>query len=41
MCVKKKIASVLAAIAMLATGAASMGCLWVAIDEPKAIKGMD
>lgn len=39
--VKKKIAGVLAAIAMLATGAASMGCLWVLVDEPRAVKGMD
>lgn len=41
MCVKKKLAGVLAAVAMLATGAASTGCLWIVMDEPKAIKGMD
>ncbi len=38
---KKKIAGVLAAIAMLATGVASTGCLWLVMDEPKTIKGMD
>lgn len=33
---KKSFARLLAAIAMLATGAASMGCPWFAFDEPKA-----
>lgn len=32
----KKIAGLLAAIAMMATGAASLGCIWMVIDEPKA-----
>ena len=32
---KKRIASFLAAVAVLATGAASMGCIWFVIDEPK------
>ncbi len=32
----KKLAYVLAAIAMLATGAASMGCVWWLSDEPTA-----
>ena len=34
---KKRIASFLAAIAVLATGAASMGCLWFFIDEPNSL----
>lgn len=33
---KKIIARVLAAVALLATGAASMGCLWMICDEPDA-----
>lgn len=33
---KRKIAYLIAAIAMLATGAASMGCSWWVFDEPKA-----
>lgn len=37
----KKVSYLLAAIAMLATTAASMGCAWLLADEPKAIKGMD
>ncbi len=32
----RKIAGLLAAIAMMATGAASLGCIWVTVDEPKA-----
>ena len=32
----KKIAGLLATIAMMATGAASLGCMWVLVDEPKA-----
>ncbi len=34
----KKVAKVLAAVAMLATSAASMGCTWVFCDEPKALR---
>lgn len=30
----KKLASILAAVAMLATGAASLGCIWLLGDEP-------
>lgn len=30
----KKLASILAAVAMLATGAASLGCIWFMSDEP-------
>lgn len=33
---KKTIARLLAAVAMLATGAASMGCFWFVSDEPDA-----
>lgn len=31
---KKKIAAFISAIALLATGAASMGCIWGLFDEP-------
>ena len=34
----KKVAKVLAAVAMLATTAASMGCVWFFCDEPKGLK---
>lgn len=34
----KKVAKMLAAVAMLATTAASMGCIWVVFDEPRALK---
>ena len=37
---KKVIARVLAAVAIAATGAASVGCLWWLIDEPKAIESL-
>lgn len=33
---KKRLASILAAVALLATGAASMGCIWILGDEPAA-----
>lgn len=33
---KKRIASLVAAVALLATGAASMGCIWWFLDEPNA-----
>lgn len=33
---KNRIAKFLAAVAVLATGAASMGCIWLVIDEPNA-----
>ena len=36
----KKLAYVLSAIALMATGAASLGCVWVIVDEPKAIKSI-
>lgn len=35
---KKKLGYLLAAIAMLATGAASMGCVWLVCDEPDTPK---
>ena len=38
---KKRMAKILAAVAMLATAGASMGCMiWIA-EEPKALKNMD
>ena len=33
---KKSLARLLAAVAVLATGAASMGCIWLLVDEPNA-----
>lgn len=33
---KKRLASILAAVALLATGAASLGCVWFVTDEPSA-----
>ena len=38
---KKGFAKLLAAIALLATTSASVGCIWLACDEPKALKSMD
>lgn len=37
---KKKIAYLIAMVAMMATGAASMGCHWALFDEPKALRSM-
>lgn len=37
---KKKLGYLLTAIAVLATGAASMGCLIIVTDEPTAPKSM-
>lgn len=34
---KRNFARLLAAIAMLATGAASIGCPWLSVDEPCAL----
>lgn len=34
---KKVCAYLIAAIAMMATGAASMGCYWVIFDEPNSV----
>lgn len=33
---RKRLASILAAVALLATTAASMGCIWVVADEPNS-----
>lgn len=33
---KKRLASILAAVALLATTAASMGCMWFLTDEPNS-----
>ena len=33
---KARLARLLAAVAVLATGAASMGCVWFIVDEPNA-----
>ncbi len=38
---KKRMAKVLAAVAMLATASASMGCVWFCAAEPRALKNMD
>ena len=38
---KKRIAKVLAAVAMLATATASVGCMFFCVEEPKALKNMD
>lgn len=32
---KKRLAAFISAIALLASGAASMGCFWFLMDEPK------
>ena len=37
---RSRIARLLAAVAVLATGAASMGCIWFITDEPNAC-GLD
>lgn len=38
---KKRIAEILAAVAMMITASASVGCaIWI-IEEPKALKNMD
>lgn len=38
---KKKVAAFISAIALLATGAASMGCVWFFVDEPKALANFE
>lgn len=37
---KKTIAKIVAAVALAATGAASLGCLWWIVDEPQAIDSL-
>ena len=38
---KKLFSVALAAIALIASTAASTGCTWMLFDEPKALKDMD
>lgn len=38
---KKKLAGIVSAIAIMATGAASMGCYWILADEPKTLKSFN
>ena len=38
---KKRIAAIISSIALLATSAASMGCLWFLMDEPKTLASFD
>lgn len=38
---KKNMAKVLAAVAMLVTASASVGCAIFCVEEPKALKNMD
>lgn len=38
---KKIFSFALAAIALIASTAASTGCMWSLLDEPKALKNMD
>lgn len=38
---KRRVAKILAAVAMLATASASVGCAWFCAEEPKALKNMD
>ena len=38
---KKRFAAIVAALAIMATGAASMGCFWAFVDEPKTCKSFN
>lgn len=38
---KKRVAAFISAIALLATGAASMGCIWFLMEEPKVLSSFD
>ena len=38
---KKVLSFALAAVALIASTAASTGCMWFIADEPKALKNMD
>ncbi len=38
---KKRVAKIVAAVALMITASASVGCLWFLADEPKALKNMD
>ena len=37
---KKKLAGVVAAVAMMLTGAASMGCIFFLSDEPRSLSSL-
>lgn len=37
---KAKIAKLIAAVALMTTASASLGCVWFWTDEPKAIKSL-
>lgn len=37
---KRKIAYLITIVAMMATGAASLGCVWWFADEPKTLKSL-
>lgn len=37
----KKIAALVAAVALMATSAASMGCFWYLLDEPQSLKSFE
>ena len=37
---KKLLSEVLAGIAIVASNAASLGCMWILLDEPEAPKSM-
>lgn len=36
----KLLSKVMAAVAMLVVGSASMGCMWLLTDEPQALESM-
>ncbi len=38
---KRKIAYLVVAIAMMAFGSASLGCVWIFADEPKALNSIN
>lgn len=38
---KKRIAALVSAIALMITGAASMGCMWFLTDEPKSLSSFE
>ncbi len=38
---KKRMAKVLAAVAMMLTASASVGCMFFCVEEPVALKNMD
>lgn len=38
---KKRMAKILAAVAMMATASASVGCAWWILEEPAKLENMD